>query len=169
MKKNKIGSKTKELWKDPVYRQQMSDAHKGHKKPKNAFSFSKGDENEAKRPAVRKKISKSRLGDKNPNWKGGISKRGKYVFLRIKPYTVISQHRYVIEQLLGRKLKKGEMIHHIDGDGQNNKKDNLLLCQNRSKHRKIHMQMEELVYELVRLGLVIFNRKTEKYEYKTKD
>ena len=34
-------------------------------------------------------------------------------------------HRIVMEKKLGRPLKKGEVIHHIDGDNQNNNIDNL--------------------------------------------
>lgn len=33
----------------------------------------RGDNNPSRRPEVRKKISETKMGDKNPNWKGGIS------------------------------------------------------------------------------------------------
>lgn len=38
-----------------------------------------------------------------------------------------NQHSLVMEQKLGRKLAKGESVHHIDGDRQNNAPDNLEL------------------------------------------
>ena len=37
----------------------------------------------------------------------------------------IREHRYIMEAYLGRKLLKSEIVHHIDGDTLNNKKENL--------------------------------------------
>lgn len=39
----------------------------------------------------------------------------------------VSEHRHVMEQVLGRKLVKGESVHHVDGDRTNNDPDNLEL------------------------------------------
>ena len=47
------------------------------------------------------------------------------------------QHRIVVEKMLGRKLKKGEIVHHIDGDKHNNASSNLKVT-TQSKHIKIH-------------------------------
>ena len=49
----------------------------------------------------------------------------------------IRRHRYVMEQKLGRRLKRSEHVHHIDGDKSNNDPDNLTLTNVRD-HRKIH-------------------------------
>ncbi len=46
-------------------------------------------------------------------------------------------HRFIMEQKLGRKLKTGELAHHIDGDKRNNNPDNLESMTN-SKHSKHH-------------------------------
>lgn len=35
------------------------------------------------------------------------------------------EHRLVMEQILGRKLRKGEIVHHVDGDRANNAPSNL--------------------------------------------
>lgn len=40
------------------------------------------------------------------------------------------KHRYVMQKALGRKLLKGEIVHHRDGDKQNNDIRNLALCVN---------------------------------------
>ena len=53
-------------------------------------------------------------------------------------------HRLVMEEHLGRKLKSSEVIHHIDGDKQNNKIDNLILFPTKSAHTKFHIQKGDL-------------------------
>lgn len=50
----------------------------------------------------------------------------------------IPEHRYVMEQHLGRYLKPEEVVHHIDGNPQNNQIENLYLCKNQSEHASIH-------------------------------
>ena len=49
----------------------------------------------------------------------------------------ILEHRYVMSQNLGRPLKKGEWVHHINENPQDNRKENLELT-TRQKHPKIH-------------------------------
>ena len=47
------------------------------------------------------------------------------------------EHRVVMEQMIGRPLKKGEVVHHIDGDPHNNRPDNLQLI-TQSIHINLH-------------------------------
>ena len=49
------------------------------------------------------------------------------------------EHRVVAERLLGRKLKKGEIIHHKDENKHNNSPENLEII-NQSKHASIHFK-----------------------------
>ncbi len=73
-------------------------------------------------------------GDKNPRWKGGrrIGKDG-YVVLWLPdhPYKdyhgYVREHRVVMEKSLGRHILPDEVVHHVDGDKQNNELDNLQL------------------------------------------
>lgn len=46
-------------------------------------------------------------------------------------------HRIVAEQKLGRKLEKGEIVHHIDGNKRNNSPDNLMVM-TQSEHARLH-------------------------------
>ena len=48
------------------------------------------------------------------------------------------EHRLVMEEHLGRKLKPQEVVHHIDGDKSNNKLSNLALFPTKSAHTKYH-------------------------------
>jgi len=50
-------------------------------------------------------------------------------------------HRNTMEKELGRKLKKDQIVHHIDGNIFNNKIENLQVT-NRSKHASLHQQKE---------------------------
>lgn len=67
---------------------------------------------------------------RNPVGHRRTAKNG-YVLIKVyigKDYAnYIPEHRYVVEQSIGRKLKKSEHIHHIDGDKSNNDLSNLLL------------------------------------------
>jgi hypothetical protein len=54
---------------------------------------------------------------------GTISRKGYKVFYKNGKH--IKEHRYVMEQHLGRKLSQNEHIHHIDGNRLNNNLKNL--------------------------------------------
>ena len=47
-------------------------------------------------------------------------------------------HRMVAERMLGRKLKPGEVVHHIDGNKRNNAPENLMVFSGQSEHAKWH-------------------------------
>lgn len=51
-------------------------------------------------------------------------------------------HRIMAEQLLGRALKKGEVVHHIDGDKRNNDPFNLMIFKTQAAHALWHKNEE---------------------------
>ena len=88
-------------------------------------------------------------GKKKKNIKGyTISEGHRYLYLpyhpNAKPNGYYAEHRFVMEQSIGRLLKSGEVVHHIDKNGLNNSQDNLLLT-NPSEHGKIHYSSEKMI------------------------
>lgn len=67
------------------------------------------------------------------------------------------EHVMAIEEAIGRKLRKGEVVHHIDGDRQNNRCSNLHLCRDHAHHMQIEKQLKELFRELLKRGVVTFS------------
>jgi hypothetical protein len=49
-------------------------------------------------------------------------------------------HRVVMEQMIGRLLVPGEVVHHRDGNFLNNSPDNLELCASQAEHMEKHRQ-----------------------------
>ena len=54
----------------------------------------------------------------------------------------LSEHRYIMEQKLNRKLKSGEIVHHIDGNKSNNDPSNLCLTNNIA-HTRYHNKLRK--------------------------
>ena len=48
------------------------------------------------------------------------------------------EHRQIVETLLGRPLKAGEVVHHLDGNKRNNDPENLVVLPSQSEHCKAH-------------------------------
>ena len=60
-----------------------------------------------------------------------------------KKYKGRHEHRVVAERILGRTLKKGEVVHHIDGDKHNNSPENLMVFRNQKDHVAFHMKGDD--------------------------
>lgn len=51
-------------------------------------------------------------------------------------------HRWTAELKLGRELKPGEVVHHIDGDIRNNKPSNLMVFPSQKEHLEWHIKYD---------------------------
>lgn len=86
---------------------------------------------------------KRRIG--SPNWrkpifsrslerKGWVHRGYRYVMVQGEE---VLEHRYVVEQHLGRKLDTDEVVHHINGIKGDNALSNLRVM-SRAEHQKLH-------------------------------
>lgn len=85
--------------------------------------------------SVRTEITAGSIGSRNLNYKGGrnIGKNG-YVRVLIEGTgNYALEHRKVMENYLGRKLEKGEIVHHINHNRQDNRIENLEIM-NKNDH-----------------------------------
>lgn len=92
---------------------------------------------------------KSRTASASSNWRGGVrlhkNNTGKiYKMVRVKNGYVY-EHRIVMEKLLGKKLKRNEIIHHLNHDTLDNRIENLKLV-TRGKHNTIHPRTKPAVF-----------------------
>jgi hypothetical protein len=51
-------------------------------------------------------------------------------------------YRKITEKKIGRRLKPGEIVHHIDGDSTNDDPENLCVCKNQTEHLLLQRRVE---------------------------
>lgn len=95
---------------------------------------------------MKKKLSKIRIerklskGSKNPNYKGGKITLDGYIYIynykhpNATKQGYVAEHRLVMEDYLNRYLTKNEVIHHKNGDKQDNRIENLELFESCGRH-----------------------------------
>ena len=97
-------------------------------------------------------MRKKQTRTKNPNWKGGrtITQHG-YVLVKVGTEHSLAdvrgyayEHRVVAEAMLERPLTSSELVHHKNGDTQDNRQENLEVLPDIAHHRRSHTTNENL-------------------------
>ena len=110
--------------------------------------------------AYRKKYPKGRFGVLASHWKGGRRNLGKYreyigIYNPDHPNATsegyVMEHRLVMEKKIGRYLRGGELVHHINGIKHDNRPENLQLMSGRRGHARIHFDAIKEVSRLRQL------------------
>jgi hypothetical protein len=87
---------------------------------------------------------RGKYGPDHWNWKGGHVSGSGYR-ITYKNGRRDYEHRLVAEEMLGRLLADDEVVHHRDGNRQNNTPDNLVVMK-RAEHDKIKDRTREWFY-----------------------
>jgi hypothetical protein len=95
-------------------------------------------------------MSSRGFGPKNGNWKGGrsIASNG-YVLIRVGTDHHLAdvrgyayEHRLVAEQVVGRRLRPGEVIHHVNHVKTDNRPENIRVEPSRAHHHAEHRKRD---------------------------
>lgn len=62
-----------------------------------------------------------------------VSRDG-YVRVKLPNGQWVFEHRHIMATVVGRKLRRGEIVHHVDGNRSNNAPENLVLCKSVRHH-----------------------------------
>lgn len=62
----------------------------------------------------------------------------------------VREHILIMEKMIGRYLRKGELIHHINYLEDDNREENLFLCNTYKEHDKVHRKSRFLIKEFIR-------------------
>ena len=105
-------------------------------------------------------------GKNNPAYKGGkvLDKTG-YVRMRGKARNECRyEHQVIMEKFLGRPLKQGEEVHHINGVKDDNRLENLFVLDKKDHSRKhfelfILVQKQEAIIKMLQDKLTTYIEK----------
>lgn len=97
--------------------------------------------------------SQRHMGKWNGKWQGGRyvchQEKGRYVFIIRKNGKPIREHRFVMEQQLGRKLSSQETVHHLDGNSLNNNPKNLIFFPSKTEHQRYEDTLNTLAKQIL--------------------
>ena len=89
-------------------------------------------------------------GSDHPNWRGGKKFKKGYVYILQRNHHLADNYGYIreniliAEKILGKPLPESAVVHHANEDGSDNRKENLVICQDRAYHNLLHQRMRAL-------------------------
>lgn len=91
------------------------------------------------------------INNSTDKWQGGhIGKSTGYKYIRVNGKD-IGEHILVMTKHLGRRLKRNEVVHHVDGNKLNNSLENLQLM-TRQEHSRLHSSLRRTNAPCLRCG-----------------
>jgi len=109
------------------------------------------------------KLSAGMTGEKNHRWRGGRKHKRDHMLIKSPGHPnadangYVCEYRLVAEKTLGRYLTREEVVHHINGDETDLTPENLLVMENQQAHARLHSQLQQVSYDLVKLGIIVFD------------
>jgi hypothetical protein len=107
-------------------------------------------------PLVQKiMLSEQRLREKGSRWQGGIRRDRGYIGIISSSHSFgikssyKYKHRLIIEECIGRELVRTELVHHINGIRNDNRKDNLMAFNSISAHRRFESNKKVFPEEII--------------------
>ncbi len=124
--------------------------------PRNKPRTFRDDPNRSERgiQAWNAKFPHGRFGKDSPSWRGGRVSLGRYIGIYMPEHAdadqrgYVLEHRFIMEQHIGRPLAPGEMVHHKNRNPKDNAIDNLELMMNRKHHADVHFGAVAKVVDL---------------------
>jgi len=102
-----------------------------------------------------------KLGMKRMNNRGFTYRHGyKFTHENGRP---IADHRAIMENSIGRKLRRGEVVHHVDGNRANNDIGNLDLMPGQKAHMHAESSFNGLVIDLMDSGILGYSKQRQEY------
>jgi hypothetical protein len=83
-----------------------------------------------------------RIGPNHNQWRGGVQvhQSGGYVYVYIAPRKHKLRSHVVVEEVIGRAVREEECVHHINGDRQDDRPENLMVMP-KGEHIRMHQLM----------------------------
>lgn len=103
-------------------------------------------------------------GKNHPRYKGGCIRPDGYRLISVNGKDYL-EHRYVMEQQLGRALKATEIVHHKDGNKLNNTTANLELFNSQAEHVAEHFTRFRSSTHKQCCGCLLIKSRSEFFKY----
>jgi endogenous inhibitor of DNA gyrase (YacG/DUF329 family) len=96
------------------------------------------------------------------SWDGGLRDSCGYLEVLVGNRRYAKLHRLLMERRLGRSLRKGEVVHHVNGNKRDNSDENLVVMSHR-EHAALHAaeSKRRYVHVCAFCGLSFLSRRKE--------